>query len=254
MTREDLAALLPDLRAGLLRYAITLTGSGTAAEDLVQETMVRALERSESLVEPGALRSWLYRIAHNLAVDQFRRDREYPTEDIGDLVEERWRDDAYTVDAGAVALAAETAEELQDALLRLPTGYRTVLVLHDAHGWTAREIAESLDLGLPATKQRLRRARMMLVSALAAGQERRVAIGTVPLRCWDARRQVSAYLDHELDAAVARAVEAHLAGCPTCPPLYASLVSAQENLSRLGELRDPDSVVPPDVASRLSGH
>ena len=52
---------------------------------------------------------------------------------------------------------AETSEEVQDALVRIPVAYRSVVVLHDAHGWTSREIADVMDLSLPATKQRLRR-------------------------------------------------------------------------------------------------
>ena len=251
MNRADLADGLPAHRAALLRYARTVARDDATAEDLVQETMTRALERSDSLTDPGALRGWLFRIAHNLAVDHYRRSREDPVGDPADAVEQRWRDDAYTVDAEAVALASERREELLDALVRLPMAYRTSVVLHDAEGWTARQIADLLEISLPAAKQRLRRGRMMLVSALAAGHERRVATAGVPLRCWDARQYVSGYLDQELAPDVARAVETHLAGCPTCPPLYASLVAARGAIAGLGPLQDPDTVVPDDVADRI---
>lgn len=214
----------------------------------MQETLTRALEKADSLQSPAALRSWLFRIAHNTTIDFYRKQREDPSEDIAAEVEQRWRDDDYTVDADVVVIRSETADEVRDALVRLPYAYRSVVVLHDAQGWTAREVAEVMDLGLPATKQRLRRGRMMLVSALAAGHERRVATAGVPLRCWDARQHVSAYLDGELPQATATAVEAHLAGCPTCPPLYASLVSVRD---AMGELRDPDAVVPDAVAERI---
>jgi anti-sigma factor RsiW len=89
---------------------------------------------------------------------------------------------------------------------------------------------------------------MMLVSALATGAERRELLKTVPLRCWDARREVSEYLDGELDERTRSLVERHLATCPTCPPLYAALVGVGVEL---GRLRDPDSVVPPAVATRI---
>lgn len=250
MDRRDLAELLPPQRDALLRYAMTITRDPATAEDLVQETLTRALERSESLAEDRAVRAWLFRIAHNLAVDHYRSLRESPCDDIAHEVELRWRDDDYTVDAAVVATRTETVEELRDALVRLPVGYRSVVVLHDAEGWTSREIAEALQLGVPAVKQRLRRGRMMLVSALASGHERRVATLGVPLRCWDARRHVSSYLDRELDGPTAAALEAHLAGCPTCPPLYASLVSAH---GAMAGMRDPDSVVPAAVAQRILG-
>lgn len=113
---------------------------------------------------------------------------------------------------------------------------------------TAARIAEKLGVGLPAVKQRLRRGRMMLVSALAAGPERRRALSDVPLHWSDARRRVSDYIDDDLPAAERRLIERHLATCPTCPPLYAAFVGLRE---RLGGMRDPDSVVPPGLAERI---
>lgn len=91
---------------------------------------------------------------------------------------------------------------------------------------------------------------MMLVSALAEDDERRLASEAQPLRCWRARRHVSSYLDGELDDATRSAVEAHLEGCPTCPPLYASLVGVR---ATLGGMRDPDTVVEDEIASRIRG-
>ena len=161
-------------------------------------------------------------------------------------VEEKWRDDAYTVDSAAVVERAELREELEDALVRLPFIYRSAVVLHDIEGWTSKEIGDAQGVELPAAKQRLRRGRMMLVTALAGGGERRVALRGVPLRCWDARRRVSDYLDQELPTEAL--VERHLETCPTCPPLYASLVGIT---TRLGGLRDPDTVIPPGLADRI---
>jgi RNA polymerase sigma-70 factor (ECF subfamily) len=59
---------------------------------------------------------------------------------------------------------------------------------------------------------------------------------------------VSAYLDGELDDDTRRTVEDHLASCPTCPPLYASLVGVRASL---GDLRDPDSVIENEIADRV---
>jgi RNA polymerase sigma-70 factor (ECF subfamily) len=74
----------------------------------------------------------------------------------------------------------------------------------------------------------------------------------VPLRCWDARSQVSEYLDALLEPLEARRVEQHLEGCPTCPPLYASLVGATDALARTrGTWRDANDVVPAEQAERI---
>ena len=125
------------------------------------------------------------------------------------------------------------------------------MVLHDALGWTSPEIAEAIGVGLPAVKQRQRRGRMILVSVLAQDDAKRRASLAQPMRCWQARRRVSAYLDAELEADEATAVESHLAGCPTCPPLYAALVGVQ---AAVEGLRDPDSVVEAAMAERVRQH
>ena len=252
MDRVELADALPEAVPGLLRFTRSLVRDPQQAEDLAQETLARALERADSFRGEASLATWLHRIAHNLAVDRARRDREVPVEDLAEEVEGRWRDDAYTVDAAEVVARAETRAELDDALIRLPVSYRAAVVLHDAEGLAVAEIADIAQISLPAAKQRLRRGRMMLVSALARGSERRAVLKGVPLRCWEARSQVSDYLDGLLAPDRARRVEKHLEGCPTCPPLYAALVGATDALARTrGTVRDPNDVVPPEQAARI---
>lgn len=230
----------------LLRFASAFTANRADAEDLVQETILRAFRSRDGFRGEASELSWLRRILRNLAIDRARRpDREVSVE----AVEAYWRDDAYTVDAADVVAAAERREDLLDALSRLSHPYRTMVVLHDVEGWTVADAAEELGIALPAAKQRLRRGRMALVSALAAEPALRVDLGGVPLRCWDARRQVSDYLDDALDPPARAAVEAHVSACPTCPALVAGLVSAT---TALGSLRDPDTVVAPALAARIS--
>ena len=243
---------MPDLGNGLAkdqqmlyRFALSITRDADLAADLVQDTMVRALEKADQYRGDAPLGAWLRRILYNLAVDRSRRaSHEIVVED----VEEHWRDDEYTVDPAAVAERAQSREEMEDALTRLPFAYRVTVLLHDVEGLTVREISEIQGVSLPAAKQRLRRGRMALVTALAEGHERRKALKGVPMRCWEARRHVSDYLDGTLDSETAGTVETHLEVCPTCPPLYAALVDAHQ---RLGSLRDPDSVIPPDLSARI---
>lgn len=244
---------------GLLRYARTLTPDAEAANDLVQETVARGLDRVGQFRQGSSLATWLHRIMHNLAVDAARRRREVP---VGDLMREaaeaeihdletKWRDDAYTVDSAVVIERAETREELLDGLARLPFIYRSAVVLHDAEGLTASELASVQAIALPAAKQRIRRGRMMLVSALAASAERREVLRGVPMRCWDARSKVSEYLDDELSPKERTTLEQHLEVCPTCPPLYAGLVGTTTALS---SWRDSDAVVPPQLIERIRAH
>ncbi len=236
-----LAAELPRL----VRLATRLVADPDQAEDCAQETIVGAWRRRDQLRDGAALPAWLKRSLVNRIIDRSRRHHD---ELDVDAVEADWQDDSYSVQPERVLERAELRDELQDALARLPVIYRVPVVLHDAVGWTAGEIAEVMDIGLAAAKQRLRRGRMMLVSALAADDARRQASLAQPIRCWQARRHVSAYLDGELDESTKGVVEGHLATCPTCPPLYASLVGIK---ATMGELRDPDSVVEDMIAERI---
>jgi RNA polymerase sigma-70 factor (ECF subfamily) len=244
-SETDFGALVAAEMPGLYRYAVSIVGDRARAEDLVSDTVVRALEHRGQYRGEASLRTWLHRILSHLAVDQGRHSsHEVSVAEVEDL----WRDESYSVDPSVAAERAQSAELVRDALVHLPHGYRIVVVLHDAEGWPSSEIAHMLDISLPATKQRLRRGRMMLVSALAEGKERRMANKGVPLSCWDARRQVSDYLDDELPAAERTVLEAHLGGCATCPPLYHALVSVTASL---GALHDPDSVIPATLAERV---
>ena len=237
----------------MLRYARTLVRDPGEAEDLVQDTVLRALESWDSYRGGASRGTWLHRIMHNLAVDQARRRHEEAVDLSGEgvrRVESLWHDETYTIDAETVTERAETRRELQDALLRLPLIYRSAVILHDTEGMTMPQIAHIQQVGLPAVKQRLRRGRMMLVSDLAEGPHERQEQG-VPMRCWDARSKVSDYLDADLGERDKIQLEHHLARCPTCPPLYAGLVGVQAALSAR---RDPDDVIPARIRARIHPH
>ena len=238
---DDLAEHLDTL----YRYAVGVTRDPDLAADTVQDTIVRAIERHDQYRNDAPLGHWLIRIAHNLIIDRARRtNREIPV----DSIEQDWRDDTYTVDAAVVVERSATREELLDALERLPFIYRSAVVLHDIEGLRVSDIATIANTSLPAAKQRLRRGRMALVSALATGHQRRLALKGVPMSCWDARQHISDYLSNDLDQNTATFIETHLETCPTCPPLYAALVGVHD---QLGRLRDPNSVIDPDLEARI---
>ena len=116
--------------------------------------------------------------------------------------------------------------------------------LHDAEGWTAARSRTSWI----STSPRPNNVCMMLVSAHGARARSDGSTANVPLRCWDARKHVSATTWTGTPAATATAVK-HLASCPTCPPLYASLVSVRDAMA--GGLQDPDTVIPRAVGPRI---
>ena len=240
--REELLGELSDL----LRFARSIARNEHLAQDLVQDTMIRAMERGDQFRSDGNLGAWLRSILRNLAIDRVRKASHELTVD---HVEMEWHEDELTVDPAYIAERSADRAELEDALSRIPFTYRTTVVLHDAEGWTVPEIADMDGIEIPAAKQRLRRGRMMLVSALAGGSLRRHALKGVPMRCWDARQHVSDYMNGTLDQPLAESVESHLSVCPTCPPLYAALVGVRD---QMGTLRDKNNVVPDDLAARIN--
>lgn len=245
MRADEVTEAIP----GLYRYALSLTRDHDLAEDLVQDTVVKALEKADTFRGDASVQTWLHRILHHRYVDHLRATEAAVRRDsTAERTERLWGDDSYTVDGEQVVLRAERDDELRDALSHLPVTYRSAVVLHDVEGWTAARIAEVHEISLPAAKQRIRRGRMMLVDELAAHAERHAELKGVPMRCWAVREKVTDYLDDELSPLERTTLERHLGWCPTCPPLFASLVGVRDGLERL---RDPDTVITPELATRL---
>lgn len=158
---------IDDAYARILRYARTLARDPTEAEDLTQEVFLRAYRARDTLHDPQARLSWLYRIATHAWVDRLRQ-RSRRAEESETAVEE-----AEPADAGPgleqVIERSDMSACVQDYLVGLPDGYRAVLLLHDLHEVPGPRIAAMLDLSLATVKIRLHRARLKLRAALAAG-------------------------------------------------------------------------------------
>ena len=144
--RSKLGSEIPHLR----RYARCLAGSRHEADDLVQACLERALAR-ESLWDPDrGLRSWLFRILHNLHVSSVRgKKREV-------------RVDGVPEETNPVAPGQESARDLEvvrDAMNRLPSDHREVLLLIAVEGFSYQEAATILEVPLGTVRSRLARAR-----------------------------------------------------------------------------------------------
>jgi RNA polymerase sigma-70 factor (TIGR02960 family) len=157
-------------------HCYRMLGSFEEAEDLVQETMLRAWRRRDAFSEesPSSLRAWLYRIATNACVDAIRkRRRQVPT--VRSLDEMPWiqpypdrlLDEPVAPDAPPEA-AVVTRETIELAYITaiqvLPARQRAVLILRDVIGWSAAETAAMLDLTVPAANSALQRARATLTA------------------------------------------------------------------------------------------
>jgi RNA polymerase sigma-70 factor, ECF subfamily len=166
--RDDTGAMGRDVLAyadTLYNLARYLTGNETDAEDLVQETYVRAL-RSASQFTPGTnLKAWLFRILRNTFLSAYRRERASPIRGGLDTVAPSppetappgWRRD----DAELDRLRKIAAEDLERALMSLSEDARTVILL-DLEGLTEVDVAHVLGCAVGTVKSRLSRARAAL--------------------------------------------------------------------------------------------
>lgn len=152
--RASFADLLESLRPEVLRFAYWLARDRAIAEDVVQETLLRAWRSQGSLHDRGATRAWLLTIARREHARLYERKR------LELVVLDEGLEEGHLVAAAPVA--DQEIEELRDAILRLPVGYRQPLVMQVLGGFTTAEIARELGLSLTATLTRLFRARNRL--------------------------------------------------------------------------------------------
>ena len=147
------ARLLEMLRPDLVRFAFWLARDRAVAEDVVQETLIRAWKSREELKDQAAARPWLFTIIRREHARLYERKR-LPTVDV------------ETVEAlGDPALASDGdagLEDLRRAIMQLPDEYREPLVLQVLGGLTTSEIAAELGLTQAAVLTRLFRARNRL--------------------------------------------------------------------------------------------
>lgn len=150
----DLIAHQRDLRL----LARRLVDDPSAAEDLVQDTMERALRHRTGLRPHSNLRGWLTTILRNLAVDSSRRRRRLPAlESIGPQ-----RDPPATAEASQPRWSCITAGAVRDAVTELDPPFREVLKMHAFESRSYREIAATLGLPKATVGTRLHRARQKL--------------------------------------------------------------------------------------------
>jgi RNA polymerase sigma-70 factor, ECF subfamily len=145
--------LLEMLRPDLLRFAYWLARDRQVAEDVVQETLIRAWKSREELKDPAAARPWLFTIVRREHARLFERKR-LPTVDVDEV--EALGDPALASD-GDVGLL-----DLRRAIMQLPDEYREPLVLQVLGGLSTTEIAVELKLTQAAVLTRLFRARNRL--------------------------------------------------------------------------------------------
>jgi RNA polymerase sigma-70 factor (ECF subfamily) len=167
------AAVFEQYRERIYLYILRMVKDVTEAEDLTQETFLRAHRNLHNLKDESSLTAWLYRIATHVCYDRFRQSSYRNAPQSIDATSSG-EPAAEIEDPGAPRLekAVEQKEMsscVQEYLVELPDDYRIAIILHDLHGLTNPEIAEMLGCSLDTVKIRIHRARRKLEAALASG-------------------------------------------------------------------------------------
>ena len=151
--RARFLELVAEIRPELHRYCARLTGSVVEGEDIVQETLAKAYYAISMAPEMPPLRPFLFRIAHNTALDALRRHDRKLVDLYAEVPEEVTVDERPDPEVIRAALAT---------FLHLPIGQRSAVILKDVLGCTLEEIVESTGTSLPAVKAALHRGRSAL--------------------------------------------------------------------------------------------
>ncbi|MBM3695689.1 MAG: sigma-70 family RNA polymerase sigma factor [Actinobacteria bacterium] len=177
---DDVLPLLPQLYPAALR----LTRHPADAEDLLQETLLRAFRGYGGFKAGTNLRAWLYRILTNTYINRYRRQSRQPTEvELGEL-EDLYLYRRLGQESGAARSAEEEAlerfvdEDIKAAVESLPEVFRLPVLLADVEGFSYKEIARIMEVPIGTVMSRLHRGRKALEKALWEITERRGTVGT----------------------------------------------------------------------------
>jgi RNA polymerase sigma-70 factor (ECF subfamily) len=182
-----LEPLMERFATRLYRVASGICGSSADAEEVVQDVFLMVFRKAATFEGRAALGTWLYRIAVNTALNKRRGKRAQLEESLEDLLP-TYRDDGHRqgdrsfllADWSALPdetlLSREGREVVRAAVDRLPTHYRSILLLRDVEELSSEEVAEILGESVASVKSRLHRARMALREVLT----RTYGSGTAP--------------------------------------------------------------------------
>ncbi|WP_435864321.1 sigma-70 family RNA polymerase sigma factor [Streptomyces phaeochromogenes] len=262
-TDAGFAELLEPYRRELQVHCYRMTGSYDEAEDLVQETFLKAWRSREAYEGRASVRTWLYRIATNTCVDHLRRHQRtphpyerlpgmehgksepptriewlqpYPDELLADIPAEEAGPESQ-------ALSRETVELVfLAALQHLPPRQRAVLILRDVVGLPATETAGLLDLSTASVNSALQRARPALREHLPAGRRTEWAPSAAPTR--EEREVVERYRDAAERLDLSAMAELLTADAKlTMPPNPFWFVGREAILAFVGQTLDPASPI-----------
>jgi RNA polymerase sigma-70 factor (ECF subfamily) len=151
----DIDSLLAEMRPQLHRYCARMVGSVIDGEDVLQDALIKAVQSFPAAGEIGNVSGWLFRIAHNTALDFLRRRNRQQALQSGEEVD-------MIADPADAVLSRQIASASLRTFMRLPVAQRSSVILMDVLGCSLQEVCEVMDFSLPAVKAALHRGRSQL--------------------------------------------------------------------------------------------
>ena len=172
--REEFSTDAMQFAPQLYSTALRMTRNRADAEDLVQETFIKAWRAFDSYQQGTNLRAWLFRIMTNTFINKYNARQRRPDETELDEVEElflyrrigAFDQSQFGVSAEDQTLQMFTDDEIKNALEDLPEQYRLPVLLSDVDGFSYKEIAEMLEIPIGTVMSRLHRGRKSMQKAL----------------------------------------------------------------------------------------
>jgi RNA polymerase sigma-70 factor (ECF subfamily) len=180
---------LPHMQA-LYTAALRMTRNPADAEDLVQETFLKAYRAFDRYEDGTNIRAWLYKILTNTFINSYRAAKRRPekadVEDVEDLYMYRRLGEVQTGGTGRSAedevFSHITDDEVKHAIESLPEAFRIAVLLADVEGFSYKEIADITDVPIGTVMSRIHRGRKALQKALTNFAETRGLVGTTESR------------------------------------------------------------------------
>jgi RNA polymerase sigma-70 factor (ECF subfamily) len=154
----------------LYNFALRMTGDEDDADDLVQETFLKAFRFFDKFEKGTNCKAWLFRILKNSYINDYRKTTKEPDkidyEDVQNFYENIKSDEVDSKHYEMDAFNNLLDDEISTAITSLPEDFRTVVILSDIEGFTYEEIADFVDIPVGTVRSRLHRARKMLYAQL----------------------------------------------------------------------------------------
>lgn len=159
--------LMQRYEAKLLRYVTYVLGGDYASADVVQETFIKAYTNLRSYKPKYSFSAWIYRIAHNTAINVAKKNKKYvpmPSADIIDVIPE------FSIPDNLAEVADQKLlrEQMRSSFKKLSPKYREPLLLNLVEGYGYQEIADIMELPINTVATRIRRAKEQMKSLLSS--------------------------------------------------------------------------------------